>query len=201
MTAQPHRPLLIVIAGPNGSGKTSITHRLLNHEWLEDAVYINPDNVAQEVFGDWNSPEAVMKAVKHCEALREKCIQEKKSLIFETVLSGADKVDFIKRAAEAGYFIRIFFICTESPKINASRIAGRVMEGGHDVPLGKVISRYKKSILNCKKLSPFVDRLYLYDNSPDGKEAAIQCRLTKGEVAKRYVDALPWWAERILAAD
>ena len=62
-----HKPILIVIAGPNGSGKTTITSRLLKSEWLEDAVYINPDNVAQEKFGDWNSPEAVVNAVKYCE--------------------------------------------------------------------------------------------------------------------------------------
>ena len=43
-----HKPILIVIAGPNGSGKTTITSRLLKSEWLENAVYINPDNVAQE---------------------------------------------------------------------------------------------------------------------------------------------------------
>ena len=48
----PHRPVLIVIAGPNGSGKTSITSRILRHEWMEDAVYINPDIIAQEKFGD-----------------------------------------------------------------------------------------------------------------------------------------------------
>ena len=59
-----HKPILIVIAGPNGSGKTTITSRLLKSEWLEDAVYINPDNVAQEKFGDWNSPEAVINAAE-----------------------------------------------------------------------------------------------------------------------------------------
>ena len=48
-----HKPVLIVIAGPNGSGKTTITSKILRHEWLEDAVYINPDQVAQERFGDW----------------------------------------------------------------------------------------------------------------------------------------------------
>ena len=46
-----HRPLLIVIAGPNGSGKTSVTSRLLKHEWVEDSVYINPDNVAKDILG------------------------------------------------------------------------------------------------------------------------------------------------------
>ena len=54
-----HKPVLIVIAGPNGSGKTTITSRILQHEWLEDSIYINPDNVAQQKFGDWNNQEAV----------------------------------------------------------------------------------------------------------------------------------------------
>ena len=58
-----HKPVLIVIAGPNGSGKTSVASKLLHHEWIEDAIYVNPDIVAQEKFGDWNSPEAIMQSV------------------------------------------------------------------------------------------------------------------------------------------
>jgi len=71
MTKSAHRPVLIVIAGPNGSGKTTITSQILHHEWLEDAVYVNPDQIAQDMFGDWNSPEAVLKAAKYCEQQRE----------------------------------------------------------------------------------------------------------------------------------
>ncbi len=36
MAASEHRPVLIVIAGPNGSGKTFVTSKILHHEWLED---------------------------------------------------------------------------------------------------------------------------------------------------------------------
>lgn len=64
MNNSEHRPILIVIAGPNGSGKTSVTSRLLRHEWIEDAIYINPDIIAQEKFGDWNSQDAIMQAAK-----------------------------------------------------------------------------------------------------------------------------------------
>lgn len=60
-----HRPVLIVIAGPNGSGKTSVTSKILRHEWMEDAMYINPDIVAQEMFGDWNSRDTIITKNLH----------------------------------------------------------------------------------------------------------------------------------------
>ena len=198
MNALVHKPVLIVIAGPNGSGKTSVTSKILKHEWMEDAVYINPDLVAQERFGDWNSPEAIRKAVIYCQEWREQCFAERKSLIFETVLSADDKIDFIERAKEAGFFVRLFFVCTESPTINASRIAQRVMKGGHDVPITKIISRYQKSVLNCKYIATKVDRTYLYDNSVDDAEQQLLIRLSDGLIAKRYVNELPEWAKQII---
>lgn len=193
-----HKPILIIIAGPNGSGKTSITSKIIHHEWMEDSIYINPDNIAQEMFGDWNSSEAVMKAAKYAEELREECLKERKSLIFETVLSVYDKVDYILRAKDAGFFIRLFFVCTNSPVINTSRIAGRIMAGGHDVPITKIISRYQKSIANCSLVSKEIDRTYIYDNSVDFREAQLLFRLKEGQLEKQYVEIIPDWAKPIL---
>ena len=198
MSQTAHRPVLIVIAGPNGSGKTTITSKILKHEWLENALYVNPDQVAQDRFGDWNSPEAVLKAARYCEEQREVCLRQGQSLIFETVLSTDSKVDFIRRAHEAGYFIRIFFVSTAHPAINAARIAQRVMEGGHDVPISKIISRYQKSILNCKRVAAIADRVYIYDNSVDDAEARLLFRMTDGRPFKRYTDDIPEWALTIL---
>ncbi len=198
MTQKTHQPILIVIAGPNGSGKTTITNKILHHEWLEDAEYVNPDNVAQEIFGNWNDTEAVLKAAQYCEAKREQCLMERRSLIFETVMSTDSKVDFISRAKELGFFVRIFFVSTESPKINAARIAQRVIDGGHDVPITKIISRYSKSIVNCRKVSIFADRTYVYDNSIDNEEATLLFRMREGVLAKQYVNEIPGWAQNIL---
>ena len=192
-----HKPVLIVIAGPNGSGKTTITTKILHHQWMEDAVYINPDQIAKDKFGDWNSIEAVIQSVKYCEALREECLTEKKSLIFETVLSAGDKLDYIRRAKDAGFFVRIFFVSTNHPTINAARIARRVMEGGHDVPISKIISRYFKSILNCRRISRLADRTYIYDNSIDGQEAQLLFRFVDGKLFKQYVKDVPEWATKI----
>ena len=125
-------------------------------------------------------------------------MQQGKSLIFETVLSSDGKVDFIRRAHEAGYFIRIFFVSTAHPTINAARIAQRVMEGGHDVPINKIISRYQKSILNCKRVAAIADRVYVYDNSVDDAEARLLFRMTDGKPFKRYTDDIPLWAQAII---
>lgn len=198
MATTEHKPELIIIAGPNGSGKTSITQKFLHHEWAEETTYINPDQVAKDIFGDWNDSEAVLKAANYCSELREKCLAEKTSFVFETVFSAQDKIGFIIRAKQAGFFIRIFFISTSNPTINASRIAKRVMEGGHDVPITKIISRYNKSIQNCKTVSLIVDRLYVYDNSIDDADARLLFRLSKGQIAKQYTTDIPEWAITLL---
>ena len=192
------KPVLIVIAGPNGSGKTSTTSLVIKHEWAEQCVYINPDEIAQSKFGDWNDVNAVRQAVEYCETWREQLLQERKDFIFETVLSSEGKVDFMKRAKEAGYFIRMFFICTESPTINAARIANRVMEGGHDVPIKKIISRYEKAIINAIKVAGFADRAYFYDNSIENQNAQLLFRTIDGKLAKQYADTLPQWTETII---
>ena len=198
MATAEHKPELVTIAGPNGSGKTSITQKFLHHEWAEGTMYINPDQIAKDMFGDWNDKEAVLKAANYSSDLREKCLAEKRSFVFETVFSAQDKIDFVIRAKQAGFFIRIFFISTSNPAINASRIAKRVMEGGHDVPITKIISRYNKSIQNCNTVSSIVDRLYVYDNSIDDADALPLFLLSDGAVAKQYAEDIPEWATMLL---
>lgn len=193
------QPKLIIIAGPNGSGKTSVTDKILEHQWIENCVYINPDNIAQDDFGDWNSPEAVIKAANRAAELREECLLKREGILFETVLSAADKIDYIKRAKEAGYFIRLFFVGTDHPSINASRIAHRVMEGGHDVPISKIVSRFTKSIFNCSIIAPLVDRLYVYDNSVEYAEPKLLFRASNGRLEKIYIE-VNVWSQIILAS-
>lgn len=188
-------PRLIVVAGPNGTGKTSITEQLLLHEWMTGCEYVNPDFIARDQFGDWNSLDCVLKAARKAAEIREQCLSEGKSLAFETVLSAPDKVDFIRRAKKAGYFVRLFFVGTDDPSINAKRVAMRVMEGGHDVPIGKIISRYAKSLANCSLIARIADRSYLYDNSIEGEQAHLLFRVANGMLIKLYGPINPWAQE------
>lgn len=193
------RPKLIVIAGPNGSGKTTFTNQVLRHDWSEGCLFINPDEIAKNEFGDWNSPEAVLKAAARAQELREECLRERKSLLLETVFSIPEKLDFIQRAKAADFFIRFFFIGTDSPEINAARVARRVIAGGHDVPIAKIISRYNRSIANSALAMAIVDRAYVYDNSIDDQDPKKLFRTRDGQVFKTYRDLmLHDWAQMVL---
>lgn len=190
--------MLCVVAGPNGSGKTTTTVQLLNDEWTADSLYINPDNIAQETYGDWNSPEAVIKAAEEATRLRYECLEQGRDFVFETVFSSEEKMEFLHKAKDAGFFIRFFYVCTSDPTINVARITQRFINGGHEVPISKVISRYYKSLINAEEAISFVDRAYVYDNSVDNQLPRLLYRTTDGILFKKYVDDIPEWARMLL---
>ncbi len=193
----PVKPTLLVVAGPNGSGKTTVTVRLRQDCWSDDVEYLNPDEIAQERFGDWNSPQAVLSAARWAEERREALLAAGRGIAFETVLSAPDKLEFIARARALGYFVRVFFIGTEDPRINAARVAGRVIAGGHTVPIEKIVSRYGRSMANASIAIRISDRVYLFDNSIDGADAVL-CARTEDGLVRRVYAPLPAWVSAAL---
>jgi predicted ABC-type ATPase len=153
---------------------------------------LNPDDIARDRFGDWNSPDATLQAARWTTERREALLAARQGIAFETVFSTEDKLGFVARARSAGYFVRVFFIGTSDPRINAARVAGRVMAGGHTVAIEKIISRYGKSMANLIGAIEVADRVYIYDNSVDGVEARLCARTTDGRLRKVY-GALPDW--------
>ena len=192
------KPVMCIVAGPNGSGKTTTTEQLLKNEWGADSLYINPDNIAKDTYGDWNSAEAVLKAAQKATEQRYECLKNGTDFVFETVFSSAEKIDFIQKAKVAGFFIRIFYVCTESPLININRIAQRYLNGGHEVPISKAISRYYSSLKNISRAIKIADRVYLYDNSVENAAPKLILRTVDGIIAKQYTDDLPNWVRAVI---
>jgi predicted ABC-type ATPase len=193
------KPALLVIAGPNGAGKTTVTERLRRERWSNGVEYINPDEVARDRFGDWNSAEAVLSAARWSDARREELLAAGAGVAFETVLSTNAKLDFIARAKAKGYFVRVFFIATHDPRINAARVANRVIAGGHAVPIDKIVGRHVRAMANLVMAVELADRAYLYDNSVDGVDARL-CARTIDATARKIYGPLPAWVDDAVAS-
>ena len=126
-----------------------------------------------------------------CDFFRSRWIASGESFTFETVMSGADKLDVLKLAKRHHYRTYLYYICTDDVSINEARIANRVVQGGHSVPAEKVPSRYKRSLGQLADAIGTVDRGYIFDNS--GKEHRLIAEFQNGRVVELYEDPLPRW--------
>lgn len=158
------KPSLLILAGPNGSGKTTFASLLLQHEWGKNCLNLNADALAREL-GDWNNPTCVQQAQHMVREQLESALCARQNILYETVFSHPSKLELIRKARALGYFIRLFFICTASPRINIDRVAERFAKGGHTVPGDKVCARYTRALLYGAEAMRIVQRGYLYDNS------------------------------------
>ncbi len=111
--------------------------------------------------------------------LRKKLLNEKKKFSFETVFSHSSKLDIMKEAIEAGYKVYLYFVSTESSKINVFRVQARKMQGGHNVPPNKIRSRYKRSMDLMFNASLIADQSYFFDNSTTGEDPKVIAQVKK----------------------
>ena len=148
------KPELVVYAGPNGSGKSTFT----SPTWII-GDYINADDIAKVL--NCSVEEAALQA----DAMRHDKLDKRESFTFETVLSTDRNLKLMEEAKDAGYFIRGYFILTRDPSINIRRVAARVINNGHDVPVDKIVSRYNKSLKNLPYFISICDIAHVYDNT------------------------------------
>jgi len=149
-------PEVMVFAGPNGSGKTTITSMAKTV-----GAYINADDIKRATL--CTDLEAAVKA----EQLRESALERKTDFTFETVLSTERNLLFLERAKAQGYFVRGIYVLTANPDINIARIHAREAMGGHGVPEEKVRSRYEKALRLIPRLVNVCDVLHVYDNTQE----------------------------------
>lgn len=97
--------------------------------------------------------------------LREALLNARRRFSFETVFSHESNLEIMKRAAEAGYKVYLYFVATESPEINKYRVDLRKKQGGHDVPADKIESRYYHSLGLLYQAAQIAYQTFFFDNS------------------------------------
>jgi len=128
--------------------------------------------------------------------IRSQLLKSKISFTFETVMSSKDKVDFLKKAQEAGYRTYLYFIATQDPIVNISRVNNRVKLGGHSVPEDKMVSRYYRSLELLSEAVKYSNRAYIFDNSSQEKSWIAQINNAKEFESKS--DTIPQWVDKYL---
>lgn len=128
--------------------------------------------------------------------IRHKLLAAQVSFTFETVMSSPDKVAFLQKVQQAGYRTYLYFVATEDPEINVSRVQYRVLMGGHPVAEDKIRSRYIRSLELLAEAVAYADRAYIFDNS--GAERVWIAQVTQGIEIEIKTDQMPAWFKTAL---
>jgi predicted ABC-type ATPase len=133
-------PLLVILAGSNGAGKSTFYTEALAGIGLP---FVNADAIARDIslFSGRATGDLAYEAMHRAEALREELVAQRLSFVMETVLSDTKgaKLEFIARSQAAGYFVLFIHIRLANVQTSIARVAQRVLNGGHDVPDEKLL--------------------------------------------------------------
>lgn len=152
---------LFILAGANGSGKSTIAGELLPEENL---VYVNADDIARELCPE-DMQSVRIQAGKELHSRIDKLFCKGESFALESTLSGVGHIKIIETAHTLGYKVVLIYVFVDKAEDCIGRIQMRVKNGGHPVPKEDVIRRFERSKRNFWKLyKDKVDFWALYYN-------------------------------------
>jgi predicted ABC-type ATPase len=157
---------LYIIAGPNGSGKTTFVLRFLPY-YVDCINFVNADLIAAGL-SPFSPDVAAIKAGRIMIEQIQEHISAGHDFAIETTLASRSYVRLLKDLKKKGYKIHLFYLWLHRPDLALKRIATRVRAGGHDVPQEVVRRRFARSVYNFFHLyQPLLDSWMLFDNSAD----------------------------------
>ena len=204
------RPVLYVLAGVNGAGKSSIGGYLLERAGL---TWFNPDGFARELAAATACDQEAANAQAWQEGIRrlDEALAESRSYAFETTLGGQTVAAKILDAART-HDVIIWFCGLSSVELHIARVKARVAAGGHDIPEAKIRERYPRALWNLINLMPHLVSLQVYDNSREADDdgtvpdPALLLQMEGGRLVRPTRDDLkalrrtPDWAKPLLEA-
>ena len=202
------RPVLFVLAGVNGAGKSSIGGHLLQQAGL---AWFNPDTFARELMATTGCGQTEANAAAWQDGLRrlDQALAQGRNHAFETTLGGNTIPARIKAAART-HDVMVWYCSLSSPERHIDRVKARVAAGGHDIPKTKIRERYRTALQNLIALLTHPAHLQVYDNSVEAAPGApipdpvLVAEMHAGKLtwptALKSLKGTPPWAKPLLEA-
>lgn len=156
---------LDLVVGPNGAGKSSFVEFVLA-DARPGVPFVNADVIAAERWPEDPLSHAY-DAAQAAEAARDALLAGGEAFIAETVASHESKVELVRRARDAGYFVHLVVVAVPE-EYSVERVRARVAAGGHDVPEEKIRARWQRLWDNVVAMIELADSAEVFDNTGSG---------------------------------
>ena len=207
--AEPSRPVLLVLAGVNGAGKSSIGGNVMLRRL--GLTWFNPDTYTRLLVERVGLPleQANALAWQHGLDLLDQAVAAGHSHAFETTLGGATMAQRIAAASHT-HDVLMWFCGLSSVDQHIARVAQRVAAGGHAIPEPRIRERWVKAPLHLIELMPQLHELRVFDNSAEAETGQavedprlvmhLQHGAVQFPVALADLQRTPAWAKPIVKA-
>jgi predicted ABC-type ATPase len=185
---------LIVCAGANGAGKSS----LRDHGTDAVEIEVDPDRIARAMSPD--NPRGV-DAEAGREALRlfDEALARGASLSLETTLAGRGVLGRMAAARAAGFAVELLNVALADADTHVARVEERVRRGGHWIAPDVIRRRVERGLENLPAAVALADRAALFDNSGRAHRAVLE--VERRQILFRAPDPPRWLAERLPAIE
>lgn len=203
MALAPPAPLwLHLLAGPNGAGKSTLYRALVCEGILGPPLeFVNADLYEAEHLQHIADGQARSQAARTwADARRAALLAARTPFASETVFSHPSKLDLIASAQRQGFTVALHVVALDDPQRLPARVAQRVREGGHPVPVERILARYPRTMALLAQAVRQADVAYLYDavDVQDGGPQLVA--VCSAGASTPVVTPLPAWVRAMLGA-
>jgi predicted ABC-type ATPase len=171
-------PVLHLIAGPHGAGKSTLYQYLLAPRYPA-LPFINAERSAAD-------------------AQRQELLHKGLSFVTETAFSHPSRVALVAQARTLGFEVVLYALAVDEPRRLLQRVSQRVREGGHTVPSHKVLERYARCLDNLRQ-AVFMADLALLIDAIDAQEGGPRLVASvMGRQMQLHTALRPRWVEKVL---
>lgn len=155
---------LYIIAGCNGAGKTTASNTILPKSLLVKE-FVNADEIAKGL-SPFNPEGVAIEAGRLMLKRIDELLEAEETFSIETTLATRSYINLVRKAQAKGYIVHLLFFWLENVELAKERVAARVQQGGHNIPVDVIERRYHAGLHNFFSLfMKEVDIWILFDNS------------------------------------